>query len=214
MESLLELLGMLFFMFLVLSAAVEVILDVFRGILERIGLTWIKGKVSLDDALALAAEFAPDNSDLNTKLQAVKSATAQLKERASDRLKALEELRQQLTAAGTNMNVLAGELHAIASSVRLELEQSERQRIFILRSLAAVIGCLLTWQSNFYVFQILSKSPKAPDWMSTLTGLQSQWINILVGGLAAAAGSAYWHDKLDKVRNLKSATQEVKKFMK
>jgi len=46
-------------MFLVLTAAVEVVLEVFRGILERLGITWAKGKVSLEAALKLAGEFAP-----------------------------------------------------------------------------------------------------------------------------------------------------------
>ena len=74
MDSFLALLGMLFFMFLVLSAAVEVILEVFRGTLERFGVTWAKNKMSLDTALALAKEFAPNNTELNTKIEAVKVA--------------------------------------------------------------------------------------------------------------------------------------------
>lgn len=57
MDSLLGLLGMLFFMFLVLAAAVEVILEVLRGILEQFGLTWVKSKVSLDEALRLSSEL-------------------------------------------------------------------------------------------------------------------------------------------------------------
>jgi hypothetical protein len=31
-------------------------------------------------------------------------------------------------------------------------------------------------------------------------------------GLAAAAGSSYWHDKLSKVRNLKAASEQAKKL--
>lgn len=74
MESLLAMLGLLFFLFLVLGASVEVILEVFRRLLEKFGVTWAKSKVSLDDALKRASEFAPDEKDLHTKLQAVKSA--------------------------------------------------------------------------------------------------------------------------------------------
>lgn len=85
-------------------------------------------------------------------------------------------------------------------------------RIFILRPIAALIGCFLAWQSDFYVFQILAESPSAKQWLGMLKGLQSEWVNIVVGGLAAAAGSSYWHDQLDKVRSLKAVSAEMKKL--
>jgi hypothetical protein len=211
MNSLLGVLGTLFFMFLVLAAAVEVILELFRGSLERFGITWAKGKMSLDDSLKLASEFAPNNTELNTRLQAVRSAAEQIKDKVPGELSTLDSLKQKLTAVdAAGMNTLAGELNGVATSIKARLEQSERQRIFILRALAAVVGCLLAWKVHFYVFQILASSPDAKDWLSSLNGLQSGWINVLVGGLAAAAGSSYWHDQLDKIRNLKSVAQELK----
>jgi hypothetical protein len=211
MNSLLGVLGTLFFMFLVLAAAVEVILELFRGTLERFGITWAKGKMSLDDSLKLASEFAPNNTELNTRLQAVRSAAEQIKDKVPGELSTLDSLKQKLTAVdAAGVNALAGELNGVATSIKARLEQSERQRIFILRALAAVVGCLLAWKVHFYVFQILASSPDAKDWLSSLNGLQSGWINVLVGGLAAAAGSSYWHDQLDKIRNLKSVAQGLK----
>jgi hypothetical protein len=211
MNSLLGALGTLFFMFLVLAAAVEVILELFRGVLERFGITWARGKVSLDDALKLASEFAPNDSELNTRLQAVRSAAEQIKDDVPGELSALDSLKQKLTTVDpAGVNTLAGELNGVATSVKVRLEQSERQRIFILRALAAVVGCLLAWRTNFYVFQILASAPEAKDWLGSLKGLQSGWLNVLVGGLAAAAGSSYWHDQLDKIRNLKSVAQDLK----
>lgn len=211
MNSLLGVLGTLFFMFLVMAAAVEVILELFRGVLERFGVTWAKGKVSLDDSLRLASEFAPNNTELNTRLEAVRSAAEQIKDKVPKEMSALDELKRKLTGVGeAGVNAIAGELNGVATAVKARLEQSERQRIFILRALAAVVGCLLAWKVNFYVFQILASSPDAKDWLSSLKGLQSDWINVLVGGLAAAAGSSYWHDQLDKIRNLKSAAQALK----
>lgn len=213
MESFLSMLGLLFFLFLVLSACVEVILEVFRGLLERIGVTWAKSKISLDEALTLASEFAPDEKDLHTKLQAVKSAALQLKEQARDKIQSLDNLKSKLPGAGVPVNEIAAEINAIASAVKEDLKTSDRTRMFILRTIAAMIGCFLAWQSEFYVFQILAQSPSAKEWLETLEGLQAEWVNILFGGLAAAAGSSYWHDKLDKVRNLKGATQEMKKLV-
>ena len=211
MNSLLGVLGTLFFMFLILAATVEVILELFRGTLERFGITWAKGKVSLDDSLKLASEFAPNNTELNTRLQAVRSAAEQIKDKVPAEMTRLATLEQKLTAVdAAGVNTIAGELNGVAASIKVQLEQSERQRIFILRALAAVVGCLLAWRVTFYVFQILASSPEAKDWLSTLKGLQSEWLNVLVGGLAAAAGSSYWHDQLDKIRNLKSAVAGLK----
>lgn len=211
MNSLLGVLGTLFFMFLILAAAVEVILDLFRGVLERFGITWAKGKVSLDDALKLASEFAPNNAELNTRLQAVRSVAEQLKDKVPAEMTRLATLEQKLaTVDAAGVNALAGELNGVATTIKAHLEQSERQRIFILRALAAVVGCLLAWRTNFFVFQILASAPDAKEWLSSLKGLQSEWLNVLVGGLAAAAGSSYWHDQLDKIRNLKSVAQDFK----
>jgi hypothetical protein len=188
-----------------------VILEVFRGLLERIGVTWAKSKISLDEALKLASEFAPVETDLHTKLQAVKSAALQLKEQAGDKIQSLDNLKSNLAGAGVSGEI-AAEINEIASAVKEDLKTNDRKRMFILRTIAAIIGCFLAWQSEFYVFKILAQSPNAKEWLSPLEGLQAEWVNILVGGLAAAAGSSYWHDQLDKVRNLKGATQEMKKL--
>ena len=214
MDSFLALLGMLFFMFLVLSAAVEVILEVFRGTFERFGVTWAKNKMSLDTALALAKEFAPNNTELNTKIEAVKVAAEQLGDKTAAKITALEKLKTNLTAAGAKVDAIAGELNAVAASIKTDLDRNERTRVFIIRCIAAIIGCILTWQSEFYVFQILANAPESKAWLATLTKLNEPWINIVVGGFAAAAGSSYWHDQLDRIRNLKAVAGSLKTLKK
>jgi hypothetical protein len=211
MEKLIATLGLLFFLFLVLAAAVEVILEVFRGVLERFGATWPKGKVSLEEALGLAKEFAPDNKELYTKIEAVKTVANQLARKAQDKITALDGLAQDLTKTGVVPEKVAGELNRIAGTVKAEIEKGERARIFILRTVAAFIGCLLAWQTEFYIFHILANDPNARDVVASMSGLKNEFLNVLVGGLAAAAGSSYWHDKLDKVRSLKGAAENLKK---
>lgn len=212
MEQVLALLGLLFFLFLVLAAAVEVILEVFRGTLERFGITWAKGKMSLEEALKFSAEFAPGNSGLAPKLQALKTATEQLKDKATVKLASLTNLEQKLAGEGADAQVLSGELNSMATSVRLDLENDERHRIFLIRLLAAVIGCVLVWWSHFYVFAILAESSASTGLAGTFVPLKDSWINVVVGGLAASVGSSYWHDQLDKVRNLKGVAQEMRKL--
>jgi hypothetical protein len=212
MDSLLGMLGLLFFMFLVLAAAVEVVLEIFRGALKRFGITWAKGKVSLDEALRLANEFTPNDTDLMGKLQAVKTVAEQFKDKASDRIRSLANIRKQLQATGANVNIMAAELNVVAAAVKADLEQTERQRICTMRLIAAVVGCALAYQADFYVFRMLAQAPGAKDFLASLPGLQATWINVLVGGFAAATGSSHWHDQLDRVRNLKSTLQDVKRL--
>jgi hypothetical protein len=212
MEALFYLLGLLFVLFLVLSAAVEAILDMFRGLLERFGIALTQSKVSLEEALELARVFAQDESALAPKLQAVESAAKQIEAKVKNEMTALASLKQKVaTLAPEAANVVAAELNAVASSIKAELEKHERQRVFILRTLSALIGCLLTWQTQFFIFKILVESPDFPRGVD-LPGLKSPVINIIIGGFAAAAGSSFWHDQLDKVRNLKAITQGLKKL--
>ena len=124
--------------------------------------------------------------------------------------KTLKELKDNLKESDVIPEEIAGELNEVAAYVKSFLDQNNRTRIFIIRFMAAIIGCFLTWQSEFYVFQILAKDPTSKEWVGMLAGLNQPWINILVGGCAAAAGSSYWHDQLDKVRNLKAAVGNLK----
>src|SRR5262245_42388465 len=111
MEPLIELLGAMFFAFFVLAAAVEVVLEMFRGTLERIGVTWAKGKFSLDEALQLANEFAPDNKDLRTKIQAVKSVAQQITKTAGKKIEELTQLQSDLAVPGMDMSEIAARLN-------------------------------------------------------------------------------------------------------
>jgi len=214
MEALLSLLGTLIFMFLVLAAAVEVILENFRGIIERFGFTWVRGNITLEESLKLSGEFAQSNTDLNTKLEAVKAAAVQISKKTTSKLEDLEKLKGDLSTAGVSMECLAGRLNAIATAVKNDLEQDEHRRIFWLRLFATCIGCTLVYFTQFYVFHMLTQAPEAKAFLTGLTRLDEPWINVLVGGLAAAAGSSYWHDQLDKIRSLKSAVAQVQSITK
>jgi len=223
-DSLLAMLGTLFFLFLILAAAVEVILEMFRGLLEWLGITWIKGKISLEDSLKLADGFAKDefaqvDSNLKIKLQAIKTAADQISGKIKDKIDTLEKIKAKLGGVGVDLSVVSSELSDVALSIRAELEKSERGRVFVLRTLAAIVGCALVWMSKFYVFQILAKSSGAQEFMAGIGGGFASdnspgaiAINVIVGGLAAAAGSSYWHDQLDRVRSLKAVAQELKKL--
>jgi uncharacterized phage infection (PIP) family protein YhgE len=214
MDALIATLGALFALFLVLAAAVEASLEMFRGLLERFGVTWLKGKTSLEEALKLASEVAPTSEFLKTKLAAIESAASQVKNVVEAKNSDITELKKSLAeAAGVPaIDAASAKLNDLAQSVKEALDADERRRIWVLKILSAAIGILLCWYTDFHVFQILAATPEASSLLKGLSSMQGEWLNRLVGGIAAAAGSNYWHDQLDRVRAVKSSFTAVKKL--
>lgn len=214
MDALIATLGALFALFLVLAAAVEAILEMFRGTLERFGVTWLKGKTSLDEALKLAAEVAPTSDFLKTKLAAIETAAAQIKEIAEKKKTEFDDVKSSLSQAvgAAAIDEAAAKLNRLAQSVKESLEIDERRRIWVLKLLSAALGVALCTYADFHVFEILAATPGASDLLKGLPSMQGELLNRLVGGIAAAAGSNYWHDQLDRVRAVKSSFASAKKL--
>jgi hypothetical protein len=207
MEALLATLGTLFALFMVLAAAVEAVLELGRGTLERIGVTWLKPKTTLEEALALAQAMAPDNQAMGGKLAGLKQAAEQLGQTVKSAVDAA------VPADGTT-GPAAEKLNAAAAQVKTALDSDERRRVWVLKLMAAGLGIGLCFVADFRVFQILAAVPETELLLVGLDRLQNCWLNYLVGGVAAAAGSNYWHDQLDKVRAVKTSWADVQKLAK
>ncbi|TDQ21634.1 hypothetical protein EDF75_3802 [Raoultella sp. BIGb0149] len=211
MEASLTVLGMLFFMFLVLATAVEAILEMFRGMLESVGITFLKGKYSVEDVLKLSNDISSDNAGLNSKIALVKSAAQQLGGKVKTEIDQLKKLDVELSHNVNNKEKVTAELGIITAEIKKRLEASESTRIFILRTLSAIIGCLIVWKTHFYILEILTNTPSSQGVKSVTSELNNSLFNILVGGLGAAAGSSYWHDQLDRIRDLKALSRTFSK---
>ncbi|HEV7253996.1 MAG TPA: hypothetical protein VGN97_12995 [Mesorhizobium sp.] len=210
MEGLLTAIAVLFAFFLVMSAAVEMILESFRGFLESVGLTWLKSKVSLDDALKISSEFVPTNSLAAAKISALIGVAEQTKKIGPDRIEALKRLRDDLVGAGLNVPAkVLDELNRHVSSLRETLSTSESNRIFVIRLLAAVIGVSLAALANLDAVNLAltTANLRLPGGYEV-----PREIGWFITGLAAASGSSYWHDQLDRVRSLKSAYTQAAKL--
>lgn len=203
MEASLTVLGMLFFVFLVLATAVEAILEMFRGVLESVGITFLKGKYSVEDVLKLSSDISSDNAGLNSKIALVKSAAQQLGDKVNTEIDQLKKLDVELSHNVNDKEKVMAELGVITAEIKKRLEGSENTRIFILRTLSAIIGCLIVWETHFYILEILTQTPASQGIKNVTSELNNSFFNILVGGLGAAAGSSYWHDQLDRIRDLK-----------
>lgn len=208
-NSLLATLGLLFFIFLVLAAAVEGIVELLRGALESCGFTVLKGKYSVDEALKLANEFATGDVALKAKLEALNDVAQQIKTRLANEITSLQALKEDFSrTVNMNSGEAAARLNAVAGSIKRALDSNERQRIFILRALSALLGYALVSLSDFQLFALLAQSSAPPGWLSKLGSLDHVHLDRILAGLGAAAGSSYWHDQLDRIRNLKSAEQQ------
>lgn len=211
MEASLTVLGMLFFMFLVLATAVEAILEMFRGMLESVGITFLKGKYSVEDVLKLSNDISSDNAGLNSKIALVTSAAQQLGDKVKTQIGQLKKLDIALSYNGNDKEKITAELGVITAEIKKRLEGSESTRIFILRTLSAIIGCLIVWKTHFYILEILTQTPASQGIKNVTSELNNSFFNILVGGLGAAAGSSYWHDQLDRIRDLKALSRTFPK---
>jgi hypothetical protein len=212
MDSFLTTIGLLFFTFLVLAAAVEAILESLRGALEFIpGANPLRPRISLDDALKLSEEFAAGNNTLEVKVAGIKKVAQQIEGIGSSTAALLDGALK----SKANPEEAAAEVNAITSDLKKVLDAKDRYKILILRILSAIIGCLLVWWLKVNIFDILVDQPNAPAFLvQNKELLRNDLLSILLGGLAAAAGSSYWHDQLDRVRKLKEMTKQVNAVVK
>ncbi|MCX2710181.1 MULTISPECIES: hypothetical protein [Pseudomonas] len=216
MDNLIGSLGTIVFLLLVLSTAVEMILEVFRGGLEFVGVNFAKGKLTLEEALTFTNEFMPQANPVTSQVHALKVVTSQFKKRAEAQIEDIKNIEALLGGgvAAEAYSPVVEKIQGIASDVRDIVNREERNRVFILRAISGVIGCVVVLCSDFYIFELVlgSLSKYGFEGVGYSEVWRSPTLNVIVGGLAASAGSSYWHDKLDKVRNLKELSVAAKKF--
>lgn len=199
--------GVLFFMFFVIAAATEAILETFRGLLERFGFTFLKAEFSLDEAIRLSTEFLPDDAKARGKVVALQQAVARV-DRLASKKAVLDKLVQAIDTSNNAIDTgLTTAVNRLTVEIKEELDKNERNRVFVLRLLAAAIGAGLAWLAGIDAVAIMEKAFPGITQAALLKELG--W---LLTGIAAAGGSSYWHDKLDKVRNLKGLQDELRRL--
>jgi hypothetical protein len=223
--------GLLFFMFFLVAAATESILELFRGVLERFGLTWLKADKSLEDAVKMGAEFLPPGSEARGKIAALQDVVKDVRAVAADKKVEIADLKAKIDALAPGARIdafAAAEVNSIALHVKEALDKSERTRVFVLRVLSALIAVYLAYQADLdalrsmiQAYPNLFKGAFGSMYEVTVQGEVAKvvslgWagnnVGLILTGVAAAGGSSYWHDKLDNIRNLKGAQEQLKKL--
>jgi hypothetical protein len=209
-SAVLGVLGAYFAILLVLSVSVETILESF---------TFIKGlqkQADPDDVVRAVQEWLPEGSGEAAKVVAIQTYAekakidmAELDRTAKEvAIKATETLKQ--LGFDEQVNIVQKEIAIKLSTLRERYAATQKQRITILRTLSAVIGIIIAFALQINTFDILGAffSAKVAETLSQPIG---QIGGVIITGLAASAGSSFWHDMLGRVRNIKEAVKQVEK---
>jgi hypothetical protein len=227
--GLLAAVGMVFALFLIVATVAEQILEASRGVLERFGIKLLKSGVSMDDAMKLAGEFLPEDTNnpmakaAMVKVHALQAVAKDYPRKLSEKMTKIDEVEAQLKKAFAEVGgltqakeeALSG-LNAVSAEVSKLTGETERARIWTLRILSFAVSFAVCWYTGFDALSTAAKMfPTELPMLATLyspTELADSWSwrGMFATAFAASAGSSYWHDKLDQVRALKSAAAPLK----
>ena len=213
LSAVLGVLGAYFAILLVLSVSVETILEPF---------TFLKGlqkQTSPDDVVKSVQEWLPEGSGEAAKVIAIQSFA----EKTRTDLTELDKTAKQLATNAVEtlkqlgleeqVDMTKKEIAIKLATLRERYAATQRQRITILRTLSAVIGIAVAFALQINTFDILGSFFSA-DVAATLNSPVGQIGGVIITGLAASAGSSFWHDMLGRVRNIKDTAKQVEQFVK
>ncbi|MBI5838915.1 MAG: hypothetical protein HZB19_02325 [Chloroflexi bacterium] len=208
LTTVLGVLGAYFAVILVLAVSVETILEPFTS------LPWLRKKLDPDDLLKDIKEWLPEGSDVEIKAAAVQNLTTEYKAVEVLLQKNVQDVKeiadQALEALGPESKITQAQkdLALKITALRRQYAVDERHRITILRVISGVIGIVAAILLRIDTFDILG-SLLPEDVSQILTQPNAQIGGMIITGLAASAGSSFWHDMLGRMRNLKETVQQV-----
>lgn len=201
-------LGAYFAILLVLSVSVETILEPFSF------LKGLQKQANPDDVLKSIEEWLPEGSGAAAKVIAIQSIA---KSTRTDIDKLDRTAKAQVATAvatltqlglETKVDLARKEIAIKLSTLREKYASSEKQRVTLLRLLSAIIGIMIAFFLHINTFEILG-SLFSSQITQSLASPAGQYGGIILTGLAASAGSSYWHDMLGRVRNIKESVKQV-----
>ncbi len=147
-------------------------------------------------------------------MTAIQSLTTDAKMTEDDLLKNVQDLKQvadeaiQTLGPENKITQAQKNLALKFAALRRKYALDEKRRITILRLIAALIGIVIAILLRLDTFDVLGVL-FPPDVQAILTQPHAQLGGMLITGLAASAGSSFWHDMLGRARNLKDTVQGV-----
>ena len=225
LENIINVLGTIgayFAIVLVLSIAVETILDSIkqnRWLARTVQINeWLqfldvqKKRVSPDQAMRDIAYWVPENAQAEVQMAALNNmarefgvalgAVTQGADAAFSMANDLVAMTGISRQSAYSRQQLAQKLYVI----RQKFNAEEGVRVMRLRRVAAGIGVILALLFRLDTFQFLAPlfSPAVQGW------LELTYVSVggmLLTGVASSAGSSFWHDQLDRVRAVKKSAR-------
>lgn len=203
----LGILGAYFAILLVMAVSVETILEPFTS------LPWLRKKLDPADVLNDVKAWLPAGSHFEAKAAAIEDLTTNIKITEAQVQKNVEDVKDVLEHASNALgadNPIILKQKEIAlkfAALRRKYDIDERQRITILRVVSAAMGVVLAIMLKVNTFEILG-TLFPPDVNNALSHPNAAIGGMILTGLAASAGSSFWHDMLGRVRNLKDTVQQ------
>lgn len=212
LSEVLGVIGAYFAILLVLSVSVETLLEPFSF------FKGLRKTASPDDVLKSVKEWLPEGSDDAAKAIAIQTFTEQANVDIQKLDETVYQLRQSadqvLTRLEENDKVSAmhTELALRLATLREQYAGTQRQRITWLRTISALIGIVIAFFLQIDTFEILGSLFSA-DTISTLVSPVGHYGGMFLTGLAASAGSSFWHDMIGRVRNIKDTVKQAEQLV-
>jgi len=208
MSVVIGVLGAYFAILLVMAVSVETILEpfsFFRG---------LQKPVNPDDVLKSVQEWLPEGSGEAAKVVAIQTYAEKTRTNLAELDKtaknlsadAVETLKQMGLEA--QVNTAQKEIAIKLATLRERYAVNQRQRITMLRTISAAIGIVLAFVLRINTFEILRPLFSA-DIAASLSTPLGQAGGMVLTGLAASAGSSFWHDMLGRARNIKDTIKQA-----
>ena len=196
-ESAVAVVGIYFALMAVLAVSVEAVIGWFK-----IPIPWLQGKPSPDDVLKEVQNWLPKPKEEDDEAK-----KADWKARITALNKALEGLGQQKVDEDTSLDDVA---KAIGKAYKKHI-QNERVRRGFIRIFAVVFGIGIAVLFQIDTLNLLAPLSEEAQklWMGNLGAQGAHVVGLVLSGLAASAGSSFWHDQSARLRSLKKVTEAV-----
>jgi hypothetical protein len=212
LSQVLGVIGAYFAILLVLSVSVETLLEPFSF------FKGLRKTASPDDVLKSVKEWLPEGSDDAAKALAIQTFTEQAQVNVQKLDETVYQLRQSTEKVlvkmdeNENLSAMHTELALRLATLREHYASTQKQRITWLRTLSAIIGIVIAFLLRIDTFEILGSLFSA-DTLSALASPLGHFGGMFLTGLAASAGSSFWHDMIGRVRNVKDTVKQAEQVI-
>jgi len=212
LSEVLGVLGAYFAILLVLSVSVETLLEPFSF------FKGLRKTASPDEVLRSVKEWLPEGSDDAAKAIAIQAFTEQAQVDVQKLDQTVYQLRQSAEQVlskldeNENLSAMHTELALRLATLREHYASSQKQRITWLRTISALVGIFIAVVLKINTFAILGSLFSA-DTMHALSTPLGQYGGMFITGVAASAGSSFWHDMIGRVRNVKDTVKQVEPYL-